>query len=75
MLNAKLRPGVNLLHVMALTKALGEQLAPRTRSPRSTAGPTAVLPASPASSQGKLVKWTLQRPQAAAREGAAPPAP
>ena len=50
MLNAKLRPGVNLLHVMAMTKALGEQLSPKDRSPRSTAGPTAGLPASPASS-------------------------
>jgi hypothetical protein len=27
MLNAKLRPGVNLLHVMAMTRALGEQLS------------------------------------------------
>lgn len=27
MLNAKLRPGVNLLHILALTRALGERLS------------------------------------------------
>ena len=38
MLNAKLKPGVNLMHVMAMTRALGEQLSAEARSLRSTAG-------------------------------------
>jgi hypothetical protein len=33
MLNAKLRPGVNLLHVMAMTRSLGEQLSPKDQQP------------------------------------------
>ena len=33
MLNAKLKPGVNLLHVMAMTGALGEQLSPKDEQP------------------------------------------
>ena len=76
MLNAKLRPGVNLLHVMALTKALGEQLSPKDTQPevyRWTDGSASSVTCEFV--QGKLVKWTLQRPQAPAREGAAPPAP
>ena len=38
MLNAKLRPGVNLLHVMAITRSLGELVSPKDSQP---AGPTA----------------------------------
>ena len=33
MLNAKLRPGVNLLHVIAMTRALGEQLGEKDAQP------------------------------------------
>ena len=33
MLNAKLRPGVNLMHVVAVTRALGEQLSAEGQQP------------------------------------------
>jgi hypothetical protein len=33
MLNARLRPGVNLLHVMALTRSLGQRLSPEGQDP------------------------------------------
>jgi hypothetical protein len=33
MLNAKLKPGVNLMHVMAMTRALGEQLSAEGQEP------------------------------------------
>ena len=33
MLNAKLRPGLTLLHVVALTRALGELLSPKDEQP------------------------------------------
>ena len=64
MLNAKLRPGVNLLHVMAMTKALGEQLSPRQDQPeiyRWTDGSASHVTCEFA--RGKLVKWTLFRPE------------
>ena len=75
MLNAKLRPGVNLLHVMAMTKALGEQLSPKDTQPeiyRWTDGSASSVTCEFV--RGKLVKWTLSRPQATAQE-APPPAP
>lgn len=75
MLNAKLRPGVNLLHVMALTKAIGEQVSPKEAQPeiyRWTDGSGSSVTCEFA--RGKLVKWVLFRPQAATEE-APPPAP
>ena len=33
MLNARLRPGVNLLHVLALTRAVGELVSPKEQQP------------------------------------------
>lgn len=75
MLNAKLRPGVNLLHVMALTKAIGEQVSPKEAQPeiyRWTDGSGSSVTCEFA--RGKLVKWELFRPQAATEE-APPPAP
>ena len=33
MLNAKLKPGVTLLHTLALTRALGELLSPKDEQP------------------------------------------
>jgi hypothetical protein len=73
MLNAKLRPGVNLLHVMAMTRALGEQLGAKDAQPevyRWTDGTGSHVTCEFA--RGKLVKWTLFRPQAPGEEGAAP---
>ena len=73
MLNAKLRPGVTLLHVMAMTKALGEQLSPEKEQPeiyRWTDGSASHVTCEFAG--GKLVKWTLFRPEQAPDEPAVP---
>jgi hypothetical protein len=75
MLNAKLKPGVNLLHVIAMTQALGQLLSPKDEQPElyrwTDEGGSHVTCEF---ANGKLVKWTLHRPQADA-EGAAAPAP
>ena len=63
MLNAKLKTGVNLLHVMAITQALGERLSPENQDPeiyRWTDGTASSVTCEFA--KGKLVKWTLFRP-------------
>lgn len=73
MLNAKLRPRVPLLHVVALTRAIGEPLSPQGAQPEvfrwtdnSASHVTCEF------LDGKLVKWELVRPAAAPDE--APPA-
>jgi hypothetical protein len=74
MLNAKLRPGVNLLHVMALTRAIGEQVSPKETQPevfRWTDGSGSHVTCE--FRNGKLVKWELFRPQQAG-EGEPPAA-
>ena len=66
MLNAKLKPGVNLLHVIAMTQALGERLSPEGEDPevyRWTDGGASSVTCEFA--RGKLVKWTMFRPPAA----------
>jgi len=63
MLNAKLKPGVNLLHVMAMTQSIGEQLS-------EDGAPTEIFRWTDGSqssvtcefTRGKLAKWTLERP-------------
>ena len=63
MLNAKLKPGSNLLHVIAQTQALGELLSPKDQQPevfRWTDGGKSHVTCE--FSGGKLVKWTLVRP-------------
>lgn len=75
MLNAKLRPGVNLIHTIALTRALGEQLAApdaETEVYKWTDSSDSSVTAH--FRNGRLVEWALQRP-APAPEGAAAPAP
>jgi hypothetical protein len=75
MLNAKLRPGVNLLHVMAMTKALGELLSPKETQPESyrwTDGSGSHVTCEFVN--GKLVKWVLFRPEPGA-EGTPPAGP
>ena len=65
MLNAKLRPRVTLLHVVAMTRALGEQLSPKDQDPeifRWTDGSASSVTCEFVG--GKLVKWTLDRPPA-----------
>jgi len=67
MLNAKLKPGVNLLHVMAMTGALGERLSGESEQPeiyRWTDGGASSVICELAN--GRLVKWTLSRPPAPA---------
>ena len=73
MLNAKLQPGVNMLHVVAMTRALGEQLSDKDAQPevfRWTDGSASHVTCT--FDNGKLVKWELVRPPAAAEE---PPQP
>jgi hypothetical protein len=73
MLNAKLRPGVNMLHVVAMTRALGEQLSDKDAQPevfRWTDGSASHVTCTFA--DGKLVKWELVRPPAPAEEAAQP---
>ena len=72
MLNAKLRPGVNLLHVVAMTRALGELLSPKEQQPeiyRWTDGGASAVTCEFLG--GKLVKWELSRPEAAGGQGEA----
>ena len=63
MLNAKLRPGVPLLHVMAITRSLGEQRSPKGEQPEIFRWTD--LGGSHVTAQfqgGRLVSWTLWRP-------------
>ena len=72
MLNAKLRPGVNLLHVMAMTRAIGEPLSEKEAQPevyRWTDASGSHVTCEFAG--GKLVRWALFRPPAPAEEPSA----
>ena len=63
MLNAKLRPGVSLLHVVAMTKALGELQSPQDTQAelyRWTDGTLSHVECE--FHNGKLKKWELLRP-------------
>lgn len=73
MLNAKLKPRSALLHVMALTRSMGERLSPEG------AEPEVYRWTDPGGSQvtaefegGKLVRWRLDRPDVPADETPAP---
>ena len=71
MLNSKLKPGVNLVHVMALTNSLGELLSAPDTQPevfRWTDGTESSVTCEFVN--GRLAKWTLDRPQGL--DGAAP---
>ena len=67
MLNSRLSPGVNLLHVISLTRALGKLLSPDGEQPEiyrwTDAGESHVTCEF---TGGKLVKWELVRPPAPA---------
>ena len=63
MLNAKLKAGVNLMHVMALTRSLGELTSPKDAQPEiyrwrdnSASLVTCVF------QDGRLQSWALERP-------------
>ncbi|MBA2960675.1 MULTISPECIES: glycerate kinase [Ramlibacter] len=73
MLNAKLRPGLTLLHVIGMTRALGEQLSPKDAQPevyRWTDGSASHVTCDFA--HGKLARWELHRPDPGAAGGAGP---
>jgi len=63
MLNAKLKPGVTLLHVIAITRSLGKRLSAEGDQPEifqwTDGGDSHVTCEF---THGKLVKWTLHRP-------------
>jgi hypothetical protein len=64
MLNAKLKTGVNLLHVMAMTRSIGEPLSEEGADPeffRWTDDSGSSVTCEFAG--GRLVKWTLERPE------------
>jgi hypothetical protein len=74
MLNAKLKPKVNLLHVIAMTESLGERLSDENAQPeiyRWTDGTQSHVTCE--FDNGKLAKWTLYRPPAP-DEASPPPA-
>ncbi|SDM13113.1 hypothetical protein SAMN05428957_102490 [Oryzisolibacter propanilivorax] len=66
MLNAKLKPGVNLMHVVAMTRALGQLLSAPGEDPEvyrwTDAGGSHVTCEF---RQGRLAQWRLERPGAA----------
>jgi len=75
MLNAKLKNGQTLLHVVALTKALGALQTPKDEQPevfRWTDSTDSHVTCE--FRLGKLASWTLFRPDTSAAESA-PPAP
>jgi len=66
MLNAKLKPGMSLLHVVAMTRALGQQLSPENEQPelfRWTDGGDSHVTCE--FLNGRLVRWELVRPETA----------
>ena len=79
MLNARLTEGVNLMHVVAMTQALGELRSTEGAEPevyRWTDGTQSHVTCE--FRQGKLVKWVLFRPDADGAtpdEGKSPEAP
>lgn len=83
MLNARLKAGVPLLHVLALTRALGALRSPKDTQPelfRWTDGTDSYVDCE--FLNGKLVKWELVRPvqpadpaEAGQPAALAPPAP
>lgn len=73
MLNAKLRPGVNLMHVVAMTRSLGQLISDDGAQPelyRWTDGSRSFVTCE--FRDGKLAKWELVRP---AQEEPVPAAP
>ena len=73
MLNAKLKPGVNLLHVMAMTQSIGEPMTPVGEEPeifRWTDGTQSSVTCE--FTNGRLSKWTLARPAEGEAAGESP---
>ncbi|MDP3812264.1 MAG: glycerate kinase [Hydrogenophaga sp.] len=75
MLNAKLKPGATLMHVIAMTRALGERISSEGAQPelyRWTDGGHSTVDAE--FNNGKLVRWQLARPDPDAPAPAPDPA-
>ena len=73
MLNARLRTGVTLLHVIALTRALGELLSPKDEQPEVFRWTDATESHVTCEFRnGRLVKWELFRPPVADEETPVP---
>ncbi len=74
MLNAKLKPKSSLLHVVALTRAIGELRSPKDTQPElfrwTDAGGSFV---DATFVNGKLTEWTLVRPETTEEDAAALP--
>mgnify|MGYP006375078953 CR=1 FL=1 len=65
MLNAKLKAGVTLMHVLAMTRSLGERLTPEGDEPEQFRWTDASDSSVTASFHGgRLREWALQRPSA-----------
>jgi hypothetical protein len=64
MLNAKLKKGVNLMHVIAMTKSLGERLSAENAQPEvfkwTDEGESFVTCTF---KDGKLIQWDMTRPE------------
>lgn len=75
MLNAKLRAGVNLLHVIAMTRSLGSAQSPADQQPElfrwTDPGGSHVTCEF---MNGKLVRWSLWRPESEMPAGSETPA-
>jgi hypothetical protein len=69
MLNAKLKKGVNLMHVIAMTKSLGERLSAQNAQPEvfkwTDTGDSYVICTF---QQGKLTAWDMTRPPESSAE-------
>ncbi|KAB2894711.1 MAG: glycerate kinase [Burkholderiaceae bacterium] len=73
MLNAKLKPGVSLMHVVAMTRSLGELRSLQDEQPeiyRWTDGTRSHVDCE--FRAGRLARWELHRPPAAPEEAVAP---
>jgi len=74
MLNARLKPRATLLHVVAMTRALGELRSPKESQPEHYRWTDAGGAWGDAQFDGgKLTRWTLTRPEAPADEASAAP--
>ena len=72
MFNARLKRGVTLMHVLAMTRSLGERLSPEGEQPeRFRWTDTGGSSVSADFLGGKLAHWQLQRPTPAEETGAA----
>lgn len=75
MLNARLKPGMTLMHVVAMTRSLGELHSPKDEQPEVYRWTDASQSRVNCEFQGgRLARWELFRPPAPA-EAPAPPAP